>query len=90
MPEIQYEDFTKVEIRVGKVLRAEPFPKARKPAIKLWMDFGPYGEKKSSAQLTKHYTPEDLVGRLVIAVTRETASAPRHPMRRVACGRPAK
>ena len=69
MSEIQYEDFAEVEIRVGKVLRAEPFPKARKPAIKLWMDFGPYGEKKSSAQLTKHYTPETLIGRLVIAVT---------------------
>ena len=69
MAQIQYDDFAKVEIRVGRVLRAEPFPKARKPAIKLWLDFGPLGEKKSSAQLTKHYTPDELVGRLVLAVT---------------------
>ena len=69
MAEITYDDFQKVEIRVGTVTRAEPFPEARKPAIKLWVDFGgDLGEKKSSAQITRHYTPEALVGRQVLAV----------------------
>ena len=66
---ISYDDFQKVEIRVGRIVRAEPFPEARKPAIRLWVDFGAeIGEKRSSAQLTRHYTPEGLLGRQVMAV----------------------
>lgn len=67
--EITFDDFLKVDIRVGRVTRAEPYPEARKPAIKMWVDFGPeLGEKKTSAQVTAHYTPETLIGRQVMAV----------------------
>lgn len=69
MGEISFDDFMKVDVRVGEVVRAESYPEARKPAIKMWIDFGDeIGEKKTSAQVTAHYTPETLIGKQVMAV----------------------
>ncbi|MGB0561662.1 MAG: tRNA-binding protein [Spirulinaceae cyanobacterium] len=67
-PTTPYDTFAQLDLRVGQILRADPFPKARQPAYQLYIDFGPLGIKKSSAQITRRYQPEQLVGRQVIAV----------------------
>lgn len=69
MSEISFDDFLKIDIRKGTVIQAEPYPEARKPAIKLWVDFGgELGVKKTSAQIVAHYAPENLIGKHVLAV----------------------
>lgn len=68
MDQITYDDFAKVDIRVGRIVDVEDFPQARKPAWKLRIDFGPLGEKNSSAQITTHYGKDDLLGKLVLGV----------------------
>lgn len=68
-PEISWDDFARVDIRMGTIVDVQDFPEARKPALKLWIDFGPrLGMKKSSAQIVRHYSTEDLMGRQVMAV----------------------
>jgi tRNA-binding protein len=68
MGPISWDDFDKVDIRAGVVVDARSFPEARRPAYRLWIDFGPLGVRRSSAQITRHYAPEELVGRQVIGV----------------------
>ncbi|SEM39072.1 tRNA-binding protein [Pseudoxanthomonas sp. GM95] len=65
---ISWSDFEKVLLVAGTILKVEPFPEARHPAYKVWADFGPYGERKTSAQITNLYAPEDLVGKQIVAV----------------------
>lgn len=67
-PTISWDEFERVVIAVGTITRVEPFPEARRPAYRIWADFGPYGEKKTSAQVTALYTPQDLLGRQIVGV----------------------
>jgi tRNA-binding protein len=68
MSEISWSDFERVDMRVGTIVRAEPFPEARKPTYKLWIDLGPLGERRSSARITDRYQLDELVGRQVVCV----------------------
>ena len=68
MAQINYDDFARLDIRVGKIIQVDDFPRAKKPAFKLWIDFGSLGVKKSSAQITRLYSRDELLGRLIIAV----------------------
>lgn len=68
MQKITWQDFEKIELRAGTITRVETFPEARKPAYKIWVDLGALGERKTSAQLTELYRPEDLIGKQVICV----------------------
>lgn len=67
-PQVTWEAFAALDIRAGTIVRAESFDKARRPAYRLWIDLGPLGVKRSSAQITQHYTPDDLIGRQVVCV----------------------
>ncbi|PHJ66044.1 molecular chaperone [Nostoc linckia z18] len=69
MAQINFEDFEKIEIHVGKIIKVEEFPQAKKPAYKLWIDFGDLGMKKSSAQITKLYKASELIDKLILAIT---------------------
>lgn len=68
MQAIEWADFEKVELRVGTIVRVEPFPEARKPAFRLWVDFGEFGVRQSSAQITAYYAPDELLGMQVVGV----------------------
>ena len=85
---LSWDDFARVDMRVGVVIDAQEFPEARRPAFKLWVDFGPLGVKRSSAQITERYAPRDLIGRRVVAssIFRRSRSGPSSP--RSSCSEP--